>query len=161
LVEGGPRQLVFINDVVSGIHIFLDPVRHTARKRQSSEGPPPRIAPPPADAGERRSESLGNQMIEGVAAEGTRTTITIPTGKIGNDRPIEIVSERWESPTLQVVVLSKLKDPFVGEMTYRLINIRSEVPPPALFEIPSDYTIEEGKPDYPPPGRHKPPPKEE
>src|SRR5262245_31037552 len=157
-VEGEPRQMVFINDVVSGARIFLDPVRRTARKSQSSEGPPPHVAPPPPNAGARSSESLGKQMIEGVEAEGTRTTITIPTGKIGNDRPLEIVSERWESPALQVVVLSKLKDPFVGETTYRLVNIKSGEPSPELFEIPSDYTIEEGKPDFPPPGaRPKPP----
>jgi hypothetical protein len=161
-VEGEPRQIVFINDVVSGTQIFLDPIRHTARKRKSYGEPPPQIAPPPPDAGERRTEPLGKQMIEGFEAEGTRTTITIPTGKIGNDRPLEIVSERWESPALQVVILSKLKDPFIGETTYRLVNIRSDEPQASLFEIPSDYTIAEDKPDFPPRGdRHRPPPKEE
>jgi hypothetical protein len=161
-VEGEPRQIVFINDVVSGARIFLDPTRRTARKSQRPDGPPPRVAPTPPDAGARSVESLGKQMIEGVEAEGTRTTITILAGKIGNDRPLEIVSERWESPALQVVVLSKFKDPFAGETTYRLVNINSGEPSPSLFEIPSDYTIEEGKPDFPPPGaRPKPPHKQE
>jgi hypothetical protein len=161
-VEGEPRQMVFINDVVSGARIFLDTDRRTARKSQSPDGPPPRVAPPPPDAGARNIESLGKQMIEGVEVEGTRTTITIPAGKIGNDRPLEIVSERWESPALQVMVLSKLKDPFAGETTYRLVNIKSGEPSPTLFEIPSDYTVEEGKPDFPPPGaRPKPPHKQE
>ncbi|HSK65178.1 MAG TPA: hypothetical protein VK893_15095, partial [Pyrinomonadaceae bacterium] len=56
-------------------------------------------------------EQLGKQVIEGVEAEGTRTTITIPAGEIGNDRPIEIVSERWYSPELQLVVMTRHSDP--------------------------------------------------
>src|SRR5215510_656321 len=40
-----------------------------------------------------KKEDLGKQNIEGIEAEGTRTTITIPAGEIGNDRAIEIVSE--------------------------------------------------------------------
>ncbi|HYG81824.1 MAG TPA: hypothetical protein VD861_15610, partial [Pyrinomonadaceae bacterium] len=43
------------------------------------------------------TESLGKQTIEGVVAEGTRTTMTIPAGKIGNEQPIQIVSEKWYS----------------------------------------------------------------
>src|SRR5829696_88898 len=33
-------------------------------------------------------EQLGKQTIEGIEAEGTRTTITIPAGEIGNERAI-------------------------------------------------------------------------
>jgi hypothetical protein len=64
-------------------------------------------------------EQLGKQMIEGVEAEGTRTTVTIPAGEIGNERPIEIVSERWYSPELQLVVMTKHSDPRSGETTYK------------------------------------------
>ena len=37
-------------------------------------------------------------MIEGIHTEGTRTVTVIEAGKIGNERPIEIVSEKWYSP---------------------------------------------------------------
>ncbi|MDQ5844296.1 MAG: hypothetical protein M3539_03290, partial [Acidobacteriota bacterium] len=53
-----------------------------------------------------RKESLGKQNIGGVEAEGTRSTVTIQAGEIGNERPIEIVSERWYSPELQVIVMT-------------------------------------------------------
>lgn len=43
---------------------------------------------------ESRQESLGTRIIEGVQAEGVRSTTTIPAGAIGNERPIEIVDER-------------------------------------------------------------------
>ena len=86
-------------------------------------------------------EQLGKQMIEGVEAEGTRTTVTIPAGEIGNERPIEIVSERWYSPELQLVVMTRHSDPRFGETTYKLTNINRTEPAKTLFEVPSDYTI--------------------
>ena len=89
-------------------------------------------------------EQLGKQIIEGVEAEGTRTTVTIPAGEIGNERPIEIVSERWYSPELQLVVMTRHSDPRFGETTYKLTNINRTEPAKSLFEVPSDYTIKEG-----------------
>lgn len=86
-------------------------------------------------------ESLGQQMIEGVMCEGKRTTVTIPADSIGNDLPINIVSEEWYSPELQVLVLTKHSDPRFGETTYRLTNINRSEPARALFELPADYTV--------------------
>jgi hypothetical protein len=86
-------------------------------------------------------EQLGKQIIEGVEAEGTRTTVTIPAGEIGNERPIEVVSERWYSPELQLVVMTRHSDPRTGETTYKLTNISRDEPAKSLFEVPADYTI--------------------
>jgi len=93
--------------------------------------------------GQPKGESLGKQTIEGVEAEGTRTTITIPAGEIGNERAIEIVSERWYSPELQTVVMTKHSDPRFGETVYRLTNVSRGEPDKTLFQVPSDYTIRE------------------
>src|SRR5215510_10462519 len=89
-------------------------------------------------------ESLGKQTIEGVEAEGTRVTFTIPAGKIGNERPIVTVNETWYSTELQALVMSKNSDPRMGETTYRLTNIVRSEPDPSLFQVPSDYTVKEG-----------------
>ena len=89
-------------------------------------------------------EDLGKQTIEGVEAQGTRVTITIPAGEIGNERPIEIVNERWYSPELQMDVMTRHNDPRSGETTYRLTNINRSEPAKSLFEVPADYTISEG-----------------
>lgn len=86
-------------------------------------------------------EQLGKQILEGVEAEGTRTTVTIPAGEIGNERAIEIVSERWYSQELQLVVMTRHSDPRSGETTYKLTNINRSEPAKSLFEVPSDYTI--------------------
>lgn len=89
------------------------------------------------------TESLGKQTIEGVVADGTRTTMTIPAGEIGNEQPIHIVWEKWYSPELQTVVMSKHSDPLVGETVYRLTNIVRGEPARTLFEVPSDYAVKE------------------
>ena len=89
-------------------------------------------------------EQLGKQIVEGVEAEGTRTTVTIPAGDIGNERAIEIVSERWYSPELQLVVMTRHSDPRFGETTYKLTNINRADPAKSLFEVPAGYTIKEG-----------------
>jgi len=93
-----------------------------------------------------KTESLGKQMVEGVECEGTRTVTTIPAGEIGNELPIEIVFERWYSPELQTVIMTKHSDPQTGENTYRLTNINRSEPPHSLFEVPADYTIQDAGP---------------
>lgn len=94
--------------------------------------------------GNAKTEALGKQNIEGVEAEGTRTIVTIPAGEIGNERAIEIVSERWYSAELQTIVMSRHSDPRFGENSYRLTNISRTEPARTLFEIPADYTVQEG-----------------
>ena len=90
-----------------------------------------------------KRESLGKQMMEGVQVEGTRTTRTIAAGEIGNDRPIDIVSERWFSPELQLTVMTRTVDPRSGETAFKLINLRRAEPAKYLFEVPADYKIDE------------------
>jgi hypothetical protein len=89
------------------------------------------------------NESLGTKALEGLVAEGTRTILTIPAGQIGNERPIEVVPERWYSPELQVVVMTRNSDPRTGETVYKLINVQRGEPGRHLFEVPPDYTIKE------------------
>jgi hypothetical protein len=84
-------------------------------------------------------------LVEGVEAEGTRTTVTIPAGAMGNERPLLIVSERWYSAELQTVVMTKHSDPRFGDTTYRLTNISRSEPDHSLFELPADYKVTEGR----------------
>ncbi len=83
--------------------------------------------------------SLGSRTVGGVRADGTRTTWTIAAGRIGNEKPIEIVSERWYAPDLLLVVESRYRDPRSGESSYRLDNIRREEPAADLFTVPAEY----------------------
>jgi hypothetical protein len=93
---------------------------------------------------ETKTEKLGTRNVEGVQAEGTRITTTIPAGAIGNEQPIEIVNENWYSPELQVVVMTSHSDPRFGQTSYKLTNVQRAEPAATLFQVPSDYTIKEG-----------------
>ena len=88
-----------------------------------------------------RVEDLGSQTMEGVNVVGTKTTFTIPAGQIGNERLIEIVDERWFSPDLKTIVMTRHSDPRSGETVYRLTNIGRAEPDHSLFEVPGNYTI--------------------
>lgn len=98
-----------------------------------------RLATAPQSA--QKKEDLGQRTIEGVVADGTRTTTTIPAGEVGNERPIDVVSERWYSSDLQVLVMSKDTDPRMGETTYQLTNVSRVEPAASLFEVPADYQL--------------------
>jgi hypothetical protein len=143
------------------------------RKLSGAEGEPPRVrmkkegdgfaftiqTPPPGEptAGadvqffrhsskaETKTEKLEARSVEGVQAEGSRTTTTIPAGELGNEHPILIVNERWYSPELQVIVMTRHSDPRFGETTYKLTNIQRTEPSATLFQVPSDYTLKEGR----------------
>ncbi|MDX1984468.1 MAG: hypothetical protein SFV51_29620 [Bryobacteraceae bacterium] len=106
-----------------------------------------------AESKNAKKESLGRQTMEGVMVEGTRETVTIPAGEIGNDRPIVSVTERWHSPELQITILTKTNDPQFGESVYRVSNLRRGEPSPDLFRVPADFkvtadfkTVEDGGP---------------
>jgi hypothetical protein len=168
-------HVVMINDVVAGKQYILEPNRKVARqvrvlgkRRLDREGPSVQVegsmpGPPPlppaeplqlADSGSARLDSrdvvttsLGTQTINGVLADGTRYTRTIPAGAIGNEKPIVITSERWYSPDLQIVVLSKRDDPRMGETVTQLTNIQRSEPDPILFQVPPDYKLKQGGPN--------------
>jgi TonB family protein len=89
-------------------------------------------------------EKLGKQVIEGVECEGTRSTTTLPAGAVGNEQPIQAVSESWYSPELKLTLRTRRTDPRFGESTYRVTNLVRAEPEPSLFQLPNDYTIKEG-----------------
>jgi len=153
--QAAPRAVV-INDSVAGTQYVLETDRKVARKTErlphgkhggAGAGPDAQFAPPGGLRGNRNNvvtTSLGTQSINGVQAEGTRTTHTIPAGAIGNANPIVITSERWYSPELQTVVMIKHSDPRMGETTFQLTNVQRQEPDASLFQVPSDYTVKRG-----------------
>jgi hypothetical protein len=146
-----------IHDPVAGAGYMLDPGKKVAynmpqRTHSGSQGNPPDEAQGSKHSRDNANvakESLGTQTINGVSAQGTRYTRTIPAGQIGNDKPLTIVKEEWYSPDLQMVVQSKHSDPFTGTTTYTVTNIQRTAPNATLFSVPSGYTVSDA-----PPGGH-------
>ncbi|HVN79616.1 MAG TPA: hypothetical protein VMW38_11515 [Terriglobia bacterium] len=162
-----PQQLIFVNDPVAGVNYVLETNNKIARKLPSlpshiSESKGIMNAAIPAGEskggfgtvsaetmkvmpfpGETKTEALGKQVIEGIEADGTRNTMTIPAGKIGNELPIQVVSERWFSQELKMVIRSENNDPRFGKSVYQLTNISRDEPAHSFFEVPSDYTVKD------------------
>jgi hypothetical protein len=141
-----------VNDPVSGARYVLDTDNKTARKMQvpadawNSSRKPMEGPGRGAENSETVTTSLGTQMVGGISAEGTRYTRTIPAGKIGNVKPVVIVTERWYSPDLQMVVMTKRSDPRTGEATFQMTNIQRQEPAASLFQVPADYAVQQGGP---------------
>jgi hypothetical protein len=148
--------VVFINDPVAHVNYALSPSAHTATRSTGGRGPAwAGGGQAPDAAGGRRSrgpqaqataqnvktESLGRQTMEGLPVDGTRTTTTIAAGQMGNELPIQIVSEIWYSADLQMPILSKRTDPRSGETVTRYANISRSEPAHSLFEVPVDYKV--------------------
>lgn len=89
------------------------------------------------------TNDLGKHTQDMRELVGKRITATIPAGKIGNDQPLQVVSEEWISQQDKLIVKQEEQNPLSGERTFALTNIRSEEPDPALFEIPKGYTVKE------------------
>jgi hypothetical protein len=145
-------QAIFIDDPVAGVNYALNPKNHTATKsttmgrgRGARGGPPPNGGFRGGNRQEQdaKTESLGKQTMEGLPVDGTRVTVTIPAGQMGNDLPIQIVTERWYSADLQMNVVTKRSDPRNGETVTKLTNVSRAEPAHSLFELPAEYKVSE------------------
>jgi hypothetical protein len=92
-------------------------------------------------AAKASTRDLGTRDIEGVKAEGKLRSYEIPAGEVGNRNPIVVSHESWYSPDLQITLYTKHSDPRTGDMIYRVEGLKREEPAPALFTVPSDYTV--------------------
>lgn len=145
-----PKDTVFINDPVAGKSYMLRPdakeatefPAHAGRKGGKGLGA---LGFGKRFQSEETTTSLGTQIINGVSAQGTRITRTIPAGEIGNERPIVMTTERWYSPDLQIYVLTKRSDPLIGDTVMQFTKIQRQEPEVPI-QVPADYTIKQGSP---------------
>jgi hypothetical protein len=166
LAQTDMPRMITISDPVENVSYTLDPQQHTARRSTGlgalvnwltgagirntatisgafnlSQGFGGRGRGQTSGGTVPVKEDLGSRNIEGVAAQGTRTTETIPAGQIGNLLPIKVVDEVWHSAELQMDVMTTHSDPRSGEVVYKLTNISRANPARTLFEPPGDYTV--------------------
>jgi hypothetical protein len=143
---GGQGRAIMIHDPVAGVSYALNPASKTGTSNQ--------IRTRPAGSEQTRTrrssaaektEDLGTQVIQGLSAQGKRVTRAIAAGQEGNEKEIDIVTETWYSPDLQMVIQSKTSDPRFGETAYQLSGLNRAEPDPALFAVPSGYSITEGR----------------
>jgi len=157
--SGTPKKMVMISDPVAGVHIMLDDeqkVAHqsalrvhggnsaNAQSAPAFEGKMQERMQKEEAAGLLKTESLGTQTINGIVTEGTRATRIIPAGQIGNEKALQVVSERWYSADLQIVLKSTRTDPRTGTTTYTVTSIQRTEPAATLFAVPAGYSVQAG-----------------
>jgi hypothetical protein len=136
--------------------IISDPAEHTrttcniaARHCTLTDYQTPvKFSPVPAgplDHGKRFlvRESLGTNTVDDLNVVGTRETLTINAGVIGNSEPVVTTREFWYSSDLEINLSVTRKDPREGTQTIQLIDLSRDEPDPSLFRVPSDYVIED------------------
>ena len=153
--------MIMIHDPVAHTHFVLNTVRKSAdelgvgmgvghgggqarqekdvffMKKQADEA-----AANPSSSEAETKEDLGTQSIEGYVAKGTKATKVIPAGKMGNEKPITVTTESWYSDELGLEVLRVHNDPWSGEVTTKVTNVRRGEPDASLFTPPADYKVE-------------------
>ena len=137
-------QTIF--DPVAGYRYELNSSTMTAMQTPL---PKPRTGTPPPErtrptSPQQTTTNLGMSSVNGVAATGTQIAETIPVGAIGNTQPIQVTRVTWVSNDLKVPVAIKSSDPRFGSSDLELTNIVTTDPNPALFTVPSGYTIKTG-----------------
>ena len=158
--NNGPTTITFITDPVGGYSYVLNASTKIATRRPfhksgaGDKGPGPGFEHQRPNNPNITETSLTPTTMNGVNVTGKTITHTIPAGEIGNTQPIISTSTVWFSPDLQVVVSSTRNDPRTGTSTYALTNIQRAEPQAVLFQVPSDYTIQDAKG----PGRGQRPP---
>lgn len=160
--SGEPPRLVFINDPVAGDAFFLNqnqkvayrlPLLGTSSRLAAAlmrRAAARRVQPLGRDASPRAhplrneivTESLGRKRLNGLRVIGTRTIRIIPAGRIGNEKPIVITTDRWYSFALRTTILVRRSDPRFGTSTFELTHIKLAPPSPSLFAVPVGYKVE-------------------
>jgi hypothetical protein len=147
----GPTTITFIEDPVAGYSYVLNATTKVAMRRAihtpGGNGPLAQGTP----RGERPANpnvvetDLGTNMVNGVNAQGKRSVHTIPAGTIGNAQAITSTNETWFSPDLHVIVSATRNDPRTGATVYALTNVQRAEPAATLFQVPSDYTVQDAR----------------
>jgi len=84
--------------------------------------------------------TLGQKVVNGVNATGTKVVRVIPVGVLGNEKPITSTLEEWKSADLGLPVQITEKSSLGGTVTYNLQQIVRAEPDPTLFQLPEGYT---------------------
>ena len=155
-----PASVVTINDPVADVRYMVFPLAKTVQvfplhpdnKMTLLEGPAIELEAPfallgfgmgigaaPQTESSADETSLGQKVINGVNTTGTRLVRSIPTGVLGNDRPITSTMDRWVSTDLNVPVAIDQKSSIGGELTLNLSQIARTEPDPSLFVPPAGY----------------------
>ncbi len=94
-------------------------------------------------------EDLGTQNLLGIETEGVRQTTVTNVGVLGNDQPLNSMSEYWHSQKLGINLLSIRSSPYFGKQTFTITEISTGDPDAQLFNLPAGYTVNDQRKNGP------------
>ncbi len=94
-------------------------------------------------------EELGTRNILGVETSGYRETTVTNVGVLGNDQPLNSMSEYWHSQQLGINLLSIRSSPYFGKQTFTITELSVGEPDAQKFELPAGYTINDQRKNPP------------
>jgi hypothetical protein len=153
LVPGSTYQ-----QFVQEYFVLLDPIAHTRTActpntrrcvvsvyRASTKFVPWPDRPHDDGTGYLSRESLGNDVIDDLNVVGTRETLSIAPGTVGNTQPLVAIREFWYSPDLQVNLSVTRVDPRTGTQVLQLVDLSRREPDPAIFQVPDGFIIQDAR----------------
>ncbi len=136
--------------------VLLDPVAHTrttctVKKRRcliTGYHESPSFVPPPdgllaKDTRYLSRENLGTNVVNDLNVVGTRETLSISAGAVGNSQLLVATREFWYSPDLQVNLSVTRNDPRIGTQVLQLVDLSRSEPDPAIFQVPAGFVIQD------------------
>jgi hypothetical protein len=136
----------YILDPVARSRTACLPATHECTITQYEPQYTPRVQPAGPFDNNRRflvRDALGTKTIGGLTVMGTKETIAIAAGTVGNDREVVSTREFWYAPDLKTNLAVTRIDPHNGKQEINLdIDSRSE-PDPSVFAIPSGYSVKD------------------
>ena len=146
--DGSPRQpgvwQIEISNPSNHTKYFCDAELKACELRDYN---PPSLVPTqpagPLDDGKRylSRASLGNKTVEGVEVVGTRETVTVGQGTVGNTAPIDFTKEFWYSPRLGINLEVSRFDPLHSDQIFKVTSLTLGEPDARLFVLPAQCKV--------------------
>ncbi len=134
----GLERIVIADPTKHAVYLVCPERKEILRlKGAALDEPAPVQAPAPQVA----TTDLGEKVIAGVKASGTRSETTIPAGAQGNEQPLVHKSETWFSPDLATIVSMRMSMPEIGDFFMHVENLKFGDVPASTFALPEGYRI--------------------
>jgi hypothetical protein len=88
-------------------------------------------------------ESLGTSVVDDLNVIGTRETLTVNAGVVGNTQALVTTKEFWFSPDLQVNLSVTRKDPREGTQVIHVEELSRSEPDPSMFRVPAGFAVQD------------------
>ena len=85
--------------------------------------------------------SLGTKVIDGLETTGTRESVSMPAGMIGNSAAMESTKEFWYSKQLGLNLQVTRLDPVHGDQFFAVTNLKLGEPDARLFVLPATTRV--------------------